>query len=121
MWLKAKRPAGSMKGWVSASPTVLRRDVPIYLEGIGQTRGNTETDILARVEGFITKVQFQEGTWVKKGQVLYTLDRRPLEATLAQGRLTKVRLIAHRPAADEFGGLSDFLARVRQDPSVARL
>jgi membrane fusion protein, multidrug efflux system len=68
--------------------TVLKRDVPIYLEGIGQTRGNTETDILARVEGFITKVQFQEGTWVKKGQVLYALDRRPLEASLEQAKGT---------------------------------
>ena len=65
---------------------VLQRDVPISIEAVGQTRGNTETDILARVEGFVEKVHFQEGTAVKKGQLLYTLDQRPLEATLAQAK-----------------------------------
>jgi len=66
--------------------TVLQRDVPIYLEAVGQTRGNTETEILARVEGFLDKVHFQEGTMVKKGQLLYTIDPRPLEANLAQAK-----------------------------------
>jgi len=68
--------------------TVLHRDVPVFVEAIGQTRGNTETEIRARVEGFIETVNFQEGTMVKKGQLLYTLDPRPLEETLAQARGT---------------------------------
>lgn len=66
--------------------TVLQRDVPIYIEAVGQTIGNTETDILARVEGFVEKVHFEEGTMVTKGQLLYTLDPRPLEANLAQAK-----------------------------------
>ncbi len=70
---------------VKAAP-VLHRDVPIYVEAVGQTRGNTETEIRARVEGFIEKIHFQEGTMVKKGQVLYSLDPRPFQESVAHAR-----------------------------------
>ena len=66
--------------------TVLQRDVPIYVEAIGQTRGSTEIEVRARVEGFLQTVNFQEGNPVRKGQLLYTIDPRPLEATLAQAK-----------------------------------
>jgi membrane fusion protein (multidrug efflux system) len=80
---QAPPPAAALE--VKAA-VVLHRDVPVYVEAIGQTRGNTETEIRARVEGFIEKVEFQEGTMVKKGQLLYTLDRRPLQENLAHAR-----------------------------------
>jgi membrane fusion protein (multidrug efflux system) len=85
--------------------TVIERDVPIYLEAIGETRGNTEIEIRARVEGFVESVDFEEGTLVQKGQLLYTLDPRPFEAAVARSR-------ANLAEAD-----AD-LARARQD--VAR-
>ena len=66
--------------------TVLQRDVPIYVEAVGQTRGATEIEVRARVEGYLESVDFQEGTPVRKGQLLYTIDRRPFEAALAQAR-----------------------------------
>ncbi len=66
--------------------TVLQKDVPVYVEAIGETRGNTEIEIRARVEGFIESVDFEEGSFVRKGQLLYTIDSRPYEATLAQAR-----------------------------------
>ena len=66
--------------------TVLQKDVPIYVEAIGQTRGSTEIEVRARVEGFIQSVDFKEGNPVKKGQLLYTIDPRPLQATLAQAK-----------------------------------
>ena len=65
---------------------VLQRDVPVHVEAIGETRGNTEIEIRARVEGFIDSVDFQEGTLVKKGDPLYTIDAQPFEAKLAQTR-----------------------------------
>jgi membrane fusion protein (multidrug efflux system) len=65
---------------------VLRRDVPVFVEAVGQTRGNTETEIRARVEGFVEKVHFQEGTMVKKGDLLYTLDARPFQESVAQAK-----------------------------------
>lgn len=79
-------PAPAPSPPVVKAATVLVRDVPIYLEAIGQTRGNTEIEIRARVEGFIESVDFAEGTLVRKGQLLYTIDPRPFEASLAQAK-----------------------------------
>src|SRR5882672_636114 len=62
------------------------RDVPIIVEAIGQTRGNEEIEISARVEGFLQTKNFQEGSFVKKGQLLYTIDSRPFQASLAQAK-----------------------------------
>jgi len=66
--------------------TVLQKDVPIYVEAIGQTRGSTEIEIRARVEGFLQTVDFAEGNPVRKGQLLYTIDPQPFETALAQAK-----------------------------------
>lgn len=65
---------------------VVQRDVPIYVEAIGQTRGSTEIEVRARVEGYIDSVNYQEGGLVKKGQLLYTIDPRPFQASVAQAK-----------------------------------
>ena len=62
---------------------VAQRDVPEYLELVGQAQGYQDVDIRARVEGFLESVDFQEGTFVRKGAILYHIDPKPLEATLA--------------------------------------
>ena len=67
---------------------VLERDVPVYVEAIGETRGSTEIEIRARVEGFIQSVNFEEGSLVRKGQLLYTIDPAPFEAAVAQAKGT---------------------------------
>ena len=89
--LLATAAAGCAKKEAPAPPppdvkaaTVLQKDVPIYVEAIGQTRGSTEIEVRARVEGFLESVDFKEGSPVKKGQLLYTIDPRPFQATLAQ-------------------------------------
>ena len=71
---------------------VLQRDVPVHVEAIGETRGNTEIEIRARVEGFIESVDYKEGSLVKKGQLLYTIDPRPFEARLTESKATLARL-----------------------------
>jgi len=63
--------------------TVVQRDVPITLELVGQTRGSEDVEIRARVEGFLEEVAFVEGSLVRKGQLLYRIDPRQLQATLA--------------------------------------
>ena len=68
--------------------TVLQQDVPIYVEAIGQTRGSTEIEVRARVEGFLQTVNFEEGTPVRKGQLLYTIDPRQFQAAVAQAKGT---------------------------------
>ncbi len=64
----------------------LQRDVPVHFSVIGETRGNTEIEIRARVEGFIESIEFGQGSMVNKGDLLYTLDPRPFEAALAQAQ-----------------------------------
>ena len=64
--------------------TVLQRDVPIYVENIGETAGASDVEIRARVEGFLETVDFTEGSEVKKNQLLYTIDPKPYQAELAQ-------------------------------------
>lgn len=65
---------------------VLQRSVPIYVENIGETTGATDVEIRARVEGFLESFNFQEGTFVRKGQLLYTIDPKPYQYALAQAR-----------------------------------
>jgi membrane fusion protein (multidrug efflux system) len=92
--------------------TVLQKDVPIYVEAIGQTRGSTEIEVRARVEGFLQSVDFKEGTPVRKGQLLYTIDPRPFQATLAQskGQLAEAEAQLARAKQDV----------VRYEPLVAK-
>lgn len=63
--------------------TVLQKDVPIYVENIGETEGASDVEVRARVEGFLESVDFQEGSLVKKGDLLYTIDSKPYQASLA--------------------------------------
>ena len=67
---------------------------PLYLELVGQAKGFQDVDIRARVEGYLEKVSFNEGTFVRQGDLLYEIDRKPLEATLAE---------ASAPAGDRRG------------------
>src|SRR6266850_2335450 len=64
--------------------TVVQQDVPVYLDLVGQTQGFQDVDIRARVEGFLETVNFREGSFVRKGDLLYQIDPKPLETVLAQ-------------------------------------
>lgn len=65
---------------------VIQRDVPLYLDLVGQTAGFQDVEIRARVEGFLESVDFREGSFVRKGDPLYRIDPKPLEAALAAAR-----------------------------------
>jgi len=65
---------------------VLQKDVPVYLDLVGQTQGFQDVDIRARVEGFLESVNFREGSFVRKGELLYQIDPKPLQATLAAAK-----------------------------------
>jgi membrane fusion protein (multidrug efflux system) len=53
---------------------------------VGQTQGYQDVEIRARVEGFLETMDFREGSFVNKGALLYTIDRKPLEAAVAQAK-----------------------------------
>ncbi len=81
--------------------TVLQRDVPVYVEAIGETRGNTEIEIRARVEGFIVSVDYKEGSVVAKDQLLYTIDSQPFEASLAMTKASEAEAQAQLARAHQ--------------------
>ena len=64
----------------------VQRDVPVPMELVGQAAGSQDVEIRARVEGFLDKVAFTEGTLVKKGQLLYQIDPKDLQAALANAK-----------------------------------
>ena len=66
--------------------TATQKDVPIYIELVGATLGSEDVEIRARVEGYLASVSFTEGSFVKKGQVLYKIDPQPFQAALAQAQ-----------------------------------
>jgi RND family efflux transporter MFP subunit len=63
-----------------------QRDVPIYKEWIGTLDGLVNADIKAEVSGYLIKQAYTEGTFVRKGQLLFQIDPRPFQATLDQAR-----------------------------------
>ena len=64
----------------------VQKDVPIYIELVGSTLGSEDVEIRARVEGYLTSVNFTEGSFVRKGQTLYKIDPQPFEAALSQAQ-----------------------------------
>jgi len=61
-------------------------NVPIFREFVGETLGNTNVDIAARVQGFLETRDFEEGSFVKKGKLLYTIESQPFEEKVAQAQ-----------------------------------
>lgn len=62
---------------------VIQKDVPIYNNFVGQVYGYSDIPIRARVAGFLEGLLFEEGSKVKKGQLLYTIDPEPFQAQVA--------------------------------------
>jgi len=79
-----------------------RADVPLFFEMVGGTLGNQDVPIRARVEGFLESRDFDEGTFVKKGDLLYTIDPQPFKAKLvaAQSELAATRTRLAKAQAD---------------------
>ncbi len=61
-----------------------RRDVPIYLEGLGTAQASANVTVKAQVDGALSQVLFREGQDVKAGDVLAKIDPRSYQATLDQ-------------------------------------
>lgn len=61
-----------------------RRNVPIYLDGLGTVQASSTVTVRAVVDGPLIEVRFKEGQMVHKGEVLAQIDPRPFQATLDQ-------------------------------------
>jgi RND family efflux transporter MFP subunit len=72
---------------------VEQKDVPIVSEWIGTLDGMTNADVRAQVTGYILRQDYQEGAFVKKGQLLFEIDPRPFQAAVdqAKGQLAQAK------------------------------
>jgi len=93
----AIRPKGT--GASPAAPSdvlvvqVEQKDVPIYGEWIGTLDGLVNADVRAQVRGYLLRQGYQEGAFVKKGQLLFEIDPSPFQAALdqAEGQLAQAK------------------------------
>jgi membrane fusion protein (multidrug efflux system) len=65
---------------------VEQKDVPIYSEWIGTLDGMVNAEIKAQVTGYLLSKNYTEGSFVRKGQLLFEIDPRPLQAVLDQAK-----------------------------------
>ena len=82
---RSNKPAQAASGplevaVISVQPT----NVPIYSEWIGTTDGMVNADIKAQVTGYLLRQSYKEGSFVKKGELLFEIDPKPFQAALDQ-------------------------------------
>lgn len=91
--------------------TVITKQVPLVREWVGQTYGNEDIQLRARVDGFLETVNFKEGSTVSKGELLYTINSDELKQRLVetQGKLTeaKTMLVKAKNDVDRYKPLAD--------------
>jgi membrane fusion protein (multidrug efflux system) len=92
---RSKHASGTPQG---GSPDVEvarveQQDVPIYGEWIGTLDGLVNADVRAQVAGYLMQQGYQEGAFVRKGQLLFQIDPRPFQAALdqSQGQLAQAK------------------------------
>ena len=91
------RSAGQARGAGSrdAIPVLVaiaaQKSVPVQVRAVGNVEAYSTVSIKSQVTGVLMKAHFKEGQNVKQGQLLFTIDPRPLEATLKQAEATLAR------------------------------
>ena len=93
--------------------TAVRRDVPVWLRGLGTVQANYAVQLRPRVDGTLTQVPVKEGQDVKKGDLLAVIDPRPYQAAL-DGALAKKQQ-DQAQLANAQADLARYSSLVRQD------
>ena len=105
--------------------TVQSKKVPVMKEWVGQTFGESDIQIRARVDGFIEGLFFKEGSAVEKGALLYTINSDELKQKLndAQGKLTEAQtmLVKAKNDVDRYKPLAEAgaVSQQRYESAVA--
>ncbi len=84
---KSTEAAGGRRDGMAVPVTVAmvsQRDVPVNIDVIGNVEAYSTISVKAQIGGQLTKVSFQEGDFVKKNDLLFTIDPRPYEGMLNQ-------------------------------------
>lgn len=101
VWLTRPAPQEEIIPVVSTE-TVTTEDVNIYGEYPGTVSAQQFVEVRARVEGYLEQMLFEEGTYVKKNQVLFIIDPRQYKATVDKARamLEKAKAMELKTARD---------------------
>lgn len=91
---EAKKPPPPSPPTVYVAP-VVRRDVPLYIEAVATLDGYDNADIRARVRGFLRTQGYKDGSSVKAGQALFTIEATEYVAAQSSARaaLTRARVV----------------------------
>lgn len=65
---------------------VVQKEVPVFRQWVGTVNGVENAEVRARTEGYLTTISYQQGGYVKKGDVLFQIDSRPFVAALDQAK-----------------------------------
>jgi multidrug efflux system membrane fusion protein len=93
-------PVGGGRGSGAGAPVpvataiVTKKSMAVDISVIGTAEPFSTVSVRSQITGELTSVNFKEGDDVRKGQVLFTLDRRPLEGALAQAQANLERDLA---------------------------
>jgi len=104
---------------------VEKRDVPIYLDGLGSVVAYNTVTVRSQVDGRLEKVLFREGQVVHRGEVLAQIDQRPFTIQLhqAQGALARdlAQLKGSKANLERYAGLSarKLIAQQQSDDQAA--
>src|SRR5262249_16984167 len=91
---RSAEPTQQQESVPVATALVTKRTVPIELRAIGNVEAYNAVAVRSLVAGELMKIHFQQGQDVKKGDLLFTIDPRPLEAALDQAQATLARDVA---------------------------
>jgi multidrug efflux system membrane fusion protein len=81
--------------------TAARKTMAIQLRAVGNVEAFSTVSVKSQITGVLTQAHFKEGQNVKKAQLLFTIDPRPLEAALKQGEANLARDVAQLQNARE--------------------
>ena len=100
----------------------LVKNITEYLEFTGIAKAIEEIDIRARVEGFLESVHFEDGAYVKKGQLLFTIDPKEYKAAVenARGRLGRHQAQLERADREYQRNLSLFKQNAASEANVVK-
>jgi multidrug efflux system membrane fusion protein len=133
LWHFARDHRAPAKADVASEPipviaaSVARKDVPIYLTGLGTVQASNTVAVTAQVEGVLQTVAFVEGQDVKKGQLLVQIDPRPykaqLEQVIARKAVDEAQLDHARRDLERYAKLAplDYTSKITLDATSAQV
>lgn len=93
-------PPGTPAPLVEVAP-VVQKDVPISKEWVANLDGFVNAQIEPQVTGYLVRQTYREGSFVKKGQVLFEIDPKPLQASLEEAQAELARAKAQEVKAQQ--------------------